>query len=152
MGIDTVADIVRTHGRQRPDAAAIIFGGHRLTYGELDERSNRVASALMAEGVEAQERVAFLDKNTPEMFEVAFATAKMNAVVCAVNWRLSPSEAAFVVNDAEAKVLVVGAELLPMLDAMASELATVKKVVVIGEHPAHEGYEQWIARHDAVDP
>jgi long-chain acyl-CoA synthetase len=152
MGIETVADIARTHGRSQPDAVAIVYGDHRLTYGELDERSSRVASALAAEGVQAQERVAFLDKNTPEFFELVFATAKLNAVVCAVNWRLAPGEAAFIINDAEPKVLVVGEELLPMLAAMSSELTTVEKVVVIGAHEAHEGYEQWLARHEPVDP
>jgi long-chain acyl-CoA synthetase len=150
--IETVADIARVHGRERPDAVAIVFGDRRITYGELDERSSRAANALAAEGVEAQERVAFLDKNSPEFFEMVFGAAKRDAVLCAVNWRLAPPEAAFIVNDAEAKVLVIGQELLPMLDAMAADLATVKKVVVIGDDDRHETYEAWLARHDAVDP
>jgi long-chain acyl-CoA synthetase len=152
MAIETVADIARVHGRERPDDVALLFGDRRMTYGELDERSNRAANALAAEGIEEQERVAFLDKNSPEFFELVFGAAKRNAVLCAVNWRLAPPEAAFIINDAEAKVLVIGEELLPMLDAMASELATVKKVVVVGSHDTHETYEAWLARHEATDP
>ncbi len=51
MGIDTVAGIVRTHGRERPDAPALEFEGRTLTFGELDRRSNQLANALAAAGV-----------------------------------------------------------------------------------------------------
>ncbi|MBV8959010.1 MAG: fatty acid--CoA ligase [Actinobacteria bacterium] len=152
MHVESVADIARVHGAERPDSVAILFGDRRLTYGQLDERSNRVANALAAEGVQPQERVAFLDKNVPEFFEVVFGATKLNAVLCAVNWRLAPPEAAYIVNDAEAKVLVVGQDLLPMLDAMASELTTVKKFVVVGDGGTHESYETWLERHDSTDP
>ena len=95
--------------------------------------------------VAAQDRVAFLDKNSPEFFEVLFGAAKLNAVTVAVNWRLAPREAAYIVNDAEATVLVVGEELLPLAEAMEPELTTVKKVVVVGHHPRHDSYEAWLA-------
>ena len=51
MPITTVAGIVRTHGRERPAAPAIQYEGRTLTFGELDERSNRLANALAAAGV-----------------------------------------------------------------------------------------------------
>jgi long-chain acyl-CoA synthetase len=152
MVISTVADIVRAHGRDRPDAMAIVSSARKLSYGDLDRRSNKVAQALLAEGIVGQERIAFLDKNSPEYFEVLCGAAKIGAVTCAVNWRLATSEAAFIVNDAEAKVLVVGEELKPLLDAIGPELTTIKKVVVIGSDRCHEGYESWIAHQDASDP
>ncbi len=152
MTIETVADIARVNAAERPDAPAIVFGSRTLTYGQLHERSSRLANALTALGVGPGERVAFLDKNTPEYFELTFAAGKINAVNCAVNWRLAAPEAAFIVNDAEATVLVVGQDFLPMLDVMSPELTMVKKVVVIGESTAHETYEQLIARHEATDP
>ena len=67
-----------------------VYQGRTTTYGELDERSSRFAAALEAEGVRAQERVALFDKNAPEYFDAVFGTAKLNAVLCPVNWRLSP--------------------------------------------------------------
>jgi len=155
MAIDTIADIIRAHAAGRPDGLAIVLGEGRLTYGELDERSSRLANALAAGGVTAQDRIAYLDKNSPEYFELTFAAAKLNAVNCAVNWRLAPPEAAFIVNDAEATVLLIGAESLPLLEAMRPELTTVKQVVVIGggDSPAgYESYERWIGAHPATDP
>jgi len=152
MTISTVADIIREQGSQLSGKPAIVSGERTLTFGDLDTRSNRVANALRSEGVASQDRVAFLDKNCPEFFEVLFGAAKINAVTVAVNWRLAPREAAYVVNDAEATVLVVGEELLPVAEAMEPELTTVKKVVVLGRHPRHESYEAWVDRQEATDP
>ncbi len=85
----------------------------------------QVAQALAAEGVGSQDRVAFLDKNGIEHFEVFFGAALLNAVCVDVNWRLAPPEVEYIVNDAEAKVLVVGPDFVPVLDAIAANLTTV---------------------------
>ena len=150
--MDSLADIVRGHAKATPDRVALVDGDRTFTYAQLDDRSNRFAEGLRSEGLGAQERVAFLDKNGPEYFDAVFGTAKVNAVLCAVNWRLAPPEAAFVINDSQAKILVVGQELLPMLDEIADELTTVTKVLVVGESSAHESYEAWLARQVSADP
>jgi acyl-CoA synthetase (AMP-forming)/AMP-acid ligase II len=106
----TIADVIRRQAEERGDQPALTFADRTVTYGDLHDRSNRVAQALMAEGVGPHERVAYIDKNSVEFFEVLFGVAKMNAVNVAVNWRLSPPEMAHIVNDAEAKVLFVGDE------------------------------------------
>ena len=73
MSISSIAGIVRTHGRERPEAPAIHYEGDDITFGELDARSNQLANALAAVGVGEGDRVAFLDKNGPEYFEATFA-------------------------------------------------------------------------------
>ena len=70
--ITSIADIVRTQGREKPDAPAIEFEGRTITFGELDRGSNQLANALAGVGVGPGDRVAFLDKNGPEYFEVTF--------------------------------------------------------------------------------
>jgi long-chain acyl-CoA synthetase len=152
MAIETVADIVRVHARQRPDVDAIRMGGARVTYAELDRASNRVANALAAEGVGPQDHVTFLDKNAVEHFEVQLAAAKLNAISVDVNWRLAPPEIVHIVNDADTKVLVVGQELVPVLDQIADQLRGVKKILVVGGHPVHESYETWRDRQPDTDP
>ncbi len=158
MTIDTVADIARVHGAGRPDAIAIIAGDRSITYGELDARSNRLAQALRVAGVQPDERVAFLDKNVPEYFETVLATAKLGAVTAAVNWRLAPAEVAFIVGDTGARVLLVGEELVPLVDAAAADggLGAVETIVVVGggggADGSRPGYEAWIGAHEAVDP
>ncbi|HVV36591.1 MAG TPA: fatty acid--CoA ligase [Acidimicrobiales bacterium] len=150
--MESLADIVRGHAKAVPDRAALVDDERTITYAELDARSNRFAQGIRSEGLGAQDRVAFLDKTGPEYFEAVFGTAKLNAVLCAVNWRLAPPEAAYVINDSQAKLLIVSEEFLPMLDAIRGELTTIQKVLVLGNSPADESYETWLARQPSEDP
>jgi long-chain acyl-CoA synthetase len=148
----TVAGIVRGHGEGRPDAPAITYEGRTTTWAELDARTNQVAQALAGEGVGEQDRIAFIDKNGPEYFEFLFGGAKLNAVTVGVNWRLAPPEMEYTINDAEARVLVVGSEFLSHLEQFEPGLQTVKKIVVIGDHDKHEPYDAWVSKRPATDP
>jgi len=154
--ITSLAEIVRVHGRERPDQVAVILDNRRQTWSELYERSQRMAAALADAGVASQDRVAFLDKNGIEHFEVLFGAALLNAVCVDVNWRLAAPELLYIVNDCEAKVLVVGLDYVPILDAIADELTHVTKIVVIPgadgtTHPVHEAYDQWNDRYEPAD-
>ncbi|MGB0113363.1 MAG: long-chain-fatty-acid--CoA ligase [Ilumatobacteraceae bacterium] len=150
--IDTLAGIIRTHGRDRADHPAIIQDERTLTWSELETRSAKVAQGLLADGVGSQDRVAFLDKNGIEHFEVFFGAAMLNAVCVDVNWRLAAPEIEYIVNDSQAKVLVVGPDFVPALDAFAANLTTVTRILVIGGADGHESYEAWVDSFPASDP
>ncbi|MDQ1373637.1 MAG: hypothetical protein QOJ09_975 [Actinomycetota bacterium] len=152
MSITTIAGMARTHGRERPDRPALTYGDRTWTFGELDSRSSQVAQALAAEGVGPEDRVALLDKNSVEYFELLLGGGKLNAVNVAVNWRLAPPEVAQIVQDSQAKVFVVGQEFVPVLDQIEHELSTVKTFIVIGGHDRHQDYEGWVAAQPADDP
>jgi long-chain acyl-CoA synthetase len=147
----SLGEVLREHVRGRPDAPMLTFGERVVSWREMDARASRVAHALRAAGVGPQDRIAFLDKNGLEYFEVLFGGAKLNVVNVAVNWRLAPREIAYIVNDARAKVLVVGPGFGPALDEIEGALATVGKIVVIGGHPRHEAYEAWLAAQPVGD-
>jgi long-chain acyl-CoA synthetase len=149
----TMAGVVRQWAASRPDAVMLSYQGAETTWAGFDRRSSQVAQALLAEGVGSEDRVAFIDKNGPAYFEVAFGGAKLNAVLVAVNWRLAPPEMAYIVNDAEAKVLVVGPDFVDHLAQFEDELKTVTRIVVVGGgHPKHQGYEDWLAGRSSDDP
>ncbi|MGH0029816.1 MAG: long-chain-fatty-acid--CoA ligase [Myxococcota bacterium] len=150
MAIEVLADVVRTHAASQPDKDALLFGDRRWSYAGLADESARVAQALLAEGVAPQDHVAVLDKNAPEYFTFLFGAAMVNAVTLAVNWRLAPPEMEYILNDAEARVLLVGEEFLGHLEKM--KLETVRKVVVVGAAGDLTPYEEWIGAHDPVDP
>ena len=97
-----VADIVRVHGAERPDAIALHVGDRTITFAELDARSSQVANAFQAAGVISGDRVAFIEKNGAEFFEVVYGLAKLGAVNVAVNWRLAPPEMLHIIEDAGA--------------------------------------------------
>lgn len=150
--ITNVAGIVRVHGTERENAPALVLGDKRLTWGELYARSCQMAQALRAAGIGPQDRVAFLDKNSIEHFEVFYGCALLNAVSVDINWRLAPPEVAFIVNDTEAKVLIVGPDFVPVIKAIADQLVYTQTILVISGHENYEDYEEFINRHPAVDP
>ena len=152
MTINTLGSILREHAAARPDDVALVLDDRTMTWGELYERASRVAAGLGAAGVGPQDRVAFLDKNGIEHFEVFYGAALLNAVCVDVNWRLAPPEVEYIVNDAAAKVLVVGPDFVPVLDAIADRLTTVD------HHPRRRrarqvrGLRRVGGRHEPVDP
>ena len=152
MGTSNIGDILRTHAEERADSVSLVLGERSMSWGELYERASRVAAGLTAAGVGDQDRIAFLDKNGIEHFEVFFGAALANAVCVDVNWRLAAPEVEFIVNDAEAKVLVVGPDFVPILDAIADALTTVTTVLVIGGHDKHQDYDEWVGQHAPADP
>jgi long-chain acyl-CoA synthetase len=153
MGIGNIAGIVRLHGRERPDQVAIVYGDREVSWRDLDERSSHLANALLAAGVTANDRVARIEKNAPDYFELAFAAAKINAVLVDVNWRLAPAEMRQIIEDARAKVLFVGEEFTPHLEKIESELASVERTVLLGAPDAtRESIEAFAGSQPADDP
>ena len=128
------------------------YEGRSVTFAELDARSNRLANAFTAAGVQAGDRVAFLDKNSVEFFEVVFALTKIGAVIVVLNWRLAGNEVAQIVNDAKAAVMIVGPEFVAEVEKIEPTLDTVSTFVAIGGHDRWRRYEEFLSAHDAVDP
>ncbi len=126
---------------------ALRCGARSLTYAELDDRSNRLAQALLSAGVRAGDRVAHLDRTAPEIVELLFATSKIGAVTVPLNWRLAPAELETIVADAGAGVMIAG----PSYREMAREIAGAvsQRLEVIG---TGEDYEQRLQVAPAVDP
>ncbi|HEX8802717.1 MAG TPA: AMP-binding protein, partial [Acidimicrobiales bacterium] len=150
--ITTLADVVRVHAARRPDAPALEVGGRSVTFGELDERSSRAAQALRAAGVGEGDRVAFIDKNGLEWFEVTFGLAKLGAVSVAVNWRLAPAEMAAIIDDAGAGVVIVGPEHVDHVEKVEGDLPGGHTIVAVGGHGRWPSYDDWVGAHPADDP
>jgi len=154
MTIQTLADIAREHARSIPDAQAMYYDndGRQWTFATMNSDANRVANALLGDGVGPHDRIAYLDKNTPEYFLYLFGGAKINAVSVAVNWRLAAPEMEYILNNSEAKILLIGEEFLGHLAKM--KLEHVRRIVVLGD-PLDSGaptFDQWIAGQPDRDP
>jgi acyl-CoA synthetase (AMP-forming)/AMP-acid ligase II len=133
--------------RRRQDHPALVGATRTVTYGELWERGNRVAHALTAAGVGEGERVAYLDLNNPEFFEVMLGAAEIGAAIAPLNFRLTPQEMGRIVADAAAKVLVVGPAFETALPAIEAEAPGLTRVVRTGDD-----YESWLAAESDADP
>ncbi len=84
--------------------------GQRLTFAELNQRSNCIANSLVSTGLEVGDRVALMMMNNAEFLESYFAIAKIGCVVVPLNWRLVADELEFILKDSGARTLVFGDE------------------------------------------
>jgi long-chain acyl-CoA synthetase len=165
--IKTIGDISRYHAKQSGNDCAFVCEDRTQTYAELDIYTNQVANALLAEGLHAQTRIAAIDKNSEWFFELVLGSAKADMVLVGINWRLAPPEVAFVINNAEAEILFVGEEFLPLIEQVKDKLSNLKKIIVMGDRPvssatvsstsvssasSYEYYCQWRDAADEKDP
>lgn len=141
-----IADGVRTSARRTPGKIALQEGARTLTYGEVVERIDRVASGV-AHGLSlpAGAHSAIMAPNCLEFVEIALGLASAGVAPAMINSRSTPAELAFICNDSEARVLFVHAGLEEV--AREAELETVERIVVIGDD-----YEQWLAQARPVRP
>lgn len=146
-----VADVIRRAVQRRPGVVALRHDDRALTYAQLDERSNRLAQALLGSGIGRGARVAYLGSSAPEVIELLLAASKIGAVIVPLNWRLSPRELAGVLEDSHAPLLIADAGYLQTAEALRADASRPLALRVVGcEHP--DAYEPWLGARDAVDP
>jgi acyl-CoA synthetase (AMP-forming)/AMP-acid ligase II len=115
-----------------PDKVALVCGDRRLTYRELDERSNRLAHHLLDAGIGPGDHIAIHLYNGSEYVEAMIAAFKIRAVPINVNYRYVASELHALFHDADVAVLIHERELSPrVVDAIAG-LPTLRHVVSVG--------------------
>lgn len=130
----SLAAIIRHHATTRPKSIALRFEGREITWAALQARGAQVGQALTRAGVEPQDRIAFLDKNGLAYFDVATGSAQANVVLVALNWRLAPAELAYTINDARARVLIVGPDFHTAIEQIETQLETVIEIISLGSH------------------
>src|SRR5689334_9499994 len=107
MAHPTLDRLLRHHAHERGDSIALRDASTVLSYGLLEQRARQVAQGLLATGVRAGDRVAYLGKNTLAYFEYFLGAAKLGAVTVPVNWRLAPPEVAEILGNARPRMLLV---------------------------------------------
>jgi fatty-acyl-CoA synthase len=107
----------------------------RGTYAQLYQRVHRLAGALAALGVAPGDRVASLCWNHQQHLELYFAAPCMGAVLHTVNFRLFVDQIAFILNDADDRVIVIDDVLLPLLEQVLPNVPGVRHVLVVGTVP-----------------
>src|ERR1700687_5893150 len=106
-------------------------GLHRITYGDLVRRINRLAGALKRLGVTPGDRLATVAWNNYRPLELYSAVPCMGAVLHTLNLRLFPQHLEFIINDAEDKVLFVDQTLVPLLKPLAGKIPSIKTIVIM---------------------
>ena len=131
--------IARTH----PDKTAVLMAGsgERLSYAELEARSNRGAHLLRALGLKAGDHVAVMLENHLRFFEVYWATQRAGLYFTPVSTHLSAAEAAYIVNDCGARVVVSSQALAPSSRELPALCPGVERFLSV--HGPVDGYASW---------
>ena len=131
-----------------PDKPAVINGstGQSMSYRELDERSNRLAQVLYAQGLRRGDRIAVLLENHIRYFEVAWAAFRSGLLVTAVNRFLTADEVAYIVHDSGSRVVVSSAALAEVAARLTDAMPLCeRRLMVDGAIPGWEPYEEVVA-------
>jgi fatty-acyl-CoA synthase len=118
---------------------------HRYTYADFAVRARRLAGALHRLGVRPGDRVATLGWNHFHHLEAYFAIPLVDAVLHTLNLRLHPDEIAFIVNDADDRVVLVDESLLPLWEQVAPRTRVARVIVVGATRDVPPGYLEYEA-------
>ncbi len=128
-------DFLIETAQKKPSAEALTCQGKRLTYGELEARSNALANGLLRRGVQRGDRVMVFAENSPEAAIAFWGVLKANAVVSMVNPLTRGDKLAFLLNDCRATALIAARGLWRVVLEAVPRAPSVKLVVAAGDDP-----------------
>jgi len=122
---------IRFHATTTPDRIALTYDGTEVTYGDFWTRIQKAAAILAERGIGPDDVVAAFMKNSAAFLELAFAVSHLGAVFLPVNYRLAAEEAAYILGNADAKLLFADAE-------FATLFASRNDVITVDDDAQHE--------------
>ncbi len=153
------SELLSNRARLTPGREALLDWqtGRRHTYAELNTRANQAANFLREQfGVQKGERVAILAHNSIAYVDLLFGLGKLGAIFAPLNWRLTGRELAFILNDSQPRVLLVGPEFVEVLAELRGQTSVEHIIALEGAHiPGAGQYEQFMegaAGREPVQP
>ncbi|WP_370195169.1 fatty-acid--CoA ligase [Aurantimonas coralicida] len=129
---------------------------HRTNYREVRARAMKLAQRLDREGIKLGDRVATLAWNTWRHLECWYGIVGIGAIYHTLNPRLFPEQIAWIMNDAEDRIIFADVTFMPILEAIAPNVPSLEKIVVLTDAanmPETKlanvvAYEEWLAEAD----
>ena len=144
----TLADVARAQADARPTEIAFVKEGAATSFADFDARASRIAQRLLAAGLQPNDRIAILSKNTDAFYEILFGSAKARTALAPVNFRLAAPEIAYILKDAGARFRFVGVDFIDLAEKALADMAD-KPVLVALDEP-REGYETYVRWRDGL--
>jgi acyl-CoA synthetase (AMP-forming)/AMP-acid ligase II len=138
--------MARVWASKTPKKAALIDSARVVTYAQLNDRSNRIANALGASGIQPGSHIGFLGKNSAAFFEVWVGVNKAGCALTPLNWRSAPAELVEVVQDAGVPLIFVGRDFTELAVRVRQAPGVTAEVV------REDELDEWSASAGATDP
>src|SRR3977135_3318981 len=142
-----LASLLAARARSSPERPAITFEGETRTFGQTQDRVERLAAVLHNGGVAAGDRVAYLGLNHPAILEALFATASLGAILVPLNFRLTGPELAYAINHSAVHTLIADADHTRLIDVQRG-VVSVERYLMAGGGGPPPGWED-VERHSA---
>jgi len=152
-----LGDVLRVNARKFPDRRALKDSRRELTFKQYNERSCRLANGLLKLGLRKGDRLCILSHNCLEFMELYAATAKTGIVAVPINWRISPEDMEYVINDSEAKAIVLHEKFLDVISKIRPRLKSVRPdnfILMCTDKQAkgYRSYEEVLAAGSSAEP
>ena len=131
-----------------PHKEAIVLGAQRITYGELDEDSNRVANALLELGMKRGTHVAILMSHSPEWVISYFGVIKGGGIAALLNTALKAPELDSLLRDSDSEILITEKKFSRMLSSVLSHIPLLKHVIAVDA----ASYTRMVVNKSSVSP
>lgn len=128
---DSLSDLIHAHASNRSSRRAVEFAGRTLTWNELDLIGQRVGAQLNRDGMVPGDHVGLLAKNCDAYFELLAGCSYAQGVLTPINWRLSADEIAFILKDADIKILFVSSEYCDLAHKLMGDLGRSDSLMVL---------------------
>jgi amino acid adenylation domain-containing protein len=134
--IPLLHDYLIHSARRLPNKVALVCGDQRLTYADVDRRSNALAHTLVRRGVSRGDRVIVFAENTAEAAISFWAVLKANAVVVMVNPQTKADKLTYYLNDCRAVALISEARLVTEFLPAMSRTRHLRTAIIAGNVPS----------------
>ncbi len=126
---------LKVNAKKFSDTIALKDASRSFTYPELNRRVNRLAHSLLSLGLAKGDKVAVLLENSIEIVEVFLATAKTGLIIVPINFRLVSGEVEYIVNNSDARAIIVHDPFTPTVDPIKTRLTNISPdhYFVVGE-------------------
>ncbi|MBA2659909.1 MAG: acyl-CoA ligase (AMP-forming), exosortase A system-associated [Nitrosospira sp.] len=128
---DLVHKLIYKSADRFSDAEALVYQENRTNYADLAERIESAGKALLALGLDRDERVAVYLEKRPETVIALFGTAAAGGVFVPVNPLLKPDQVAYILRDCNVRILVTSVERLKLLGAVLQQCHDLHSVIVV---------------------
>ena len=131
-----------------PQGEALVFGAQRITYGDLDEASNKIANTLIELGMKKGAHVALLMSHSPEWVINYFGVVKGGGIAVLLNPALKAPELDSLLQDSDSEILITEKEFSRMLSSVLSHIPLLRHVIEVNG----DSYTKMVANSSSLSP
>lgn len=145
---------IREFAKTTPEKPAIIMAGsgERITYKQLDDRSNQGARYFRDKGLKVGDHIAFLLENNPRFYELCWAAQRAGLYYTAISSRLTAEEAAYIINDCGARIFITSNYKSELAGQLVERTPNVEERLMIdGDLTGYKSFEDVVGAY-STDP